>query len=516
MQRISHPRFVGRRGLAFVLAMIALVVLMLVSVTIIRLGMSSREFAVRQQADAIATNLADAGVEQAAQLVQAGSPPTEAALDLTGFQLPTGGGLVTMAITPVQYGYYHVVSTAQVQGSTKTIDSLVNKYPISKVFDYVYFLNNWGWYFGYWITSYGDVRANGRFDLRDQPYVDGHIHAHFEVDDGGDGVRGLASSSDYRHPYDERVDMPNLLDLSYYSALSAAKHGSLTCGGQTVIADGETFTGDVVLVGTDENPIVVNGPVVFSGDVIVKGKVTGKGVIYAGRNVYLADNTTYVNGPTPPTPPSRSLADRDQWVADNGDKDLVCYAARGSIVQGDYTGTHGGNWYAQYWLFNAGNEDVGLDGIPDTGDEGEGDGIFQPESEDLDNDGQFRNWNYGWSDVQIENPIQNFSMFGLDQDEIGDIDSYADLATNNLDHVAGIFFTNHFYAGRCGYDHHISGSVICKDEAIIYRDKVYLEYDERINSRYQDDPNNVIDLGLFPPSPIPEIAYWHERHAELY
>ncbi|MBN1417182.1 MAG: hypothetical protein JXP34_00300, partial [Planctomycetes bacterium] len=35
----------------------------------------------------------------------------------------------------------------------------------SQVFDYSYFINHWGWFFGDTITSNGSVRANGQFDF---------------------------------------------------------------------------------------------------------------------------------------------------------------------------------------------------------------------------------------------------------------------------------------------------------------------------------------------------------------
>ena len=64
----------------------------------------------------------------------------------------------------------------------------------SRVFDYVYFINNWGWYYGNTIIANGNVRANGQFDfggyastINGLPRFNDSSGGAFEdqVDDGG-------------------------------------------------------------------------------------------------------------------------------------------------------------------------------------------------------------------------------------------------------------------------------------------------------------------------------------------
>ena len=44
----------------------------------------------------------------------------------------------------------------------------------SNVFNYAYFLNNWGWFYGSTIYANGNVRSNGQFDVAGYtPYVSG-------------------------------------------------------------------------------------------------------------------------------------------------------------------------------------------------------------------------------------------------------------------------------------------------------------------------------------------------------
>jgi hypothetical protein len=42
----------------------------------------------------------------------------------------------------------------------------------------------------------------------------------------------------------------------------------------------------------------------------------------------------------------------------------------------------------------------------------------------------------------------------------------------------------------------INGSFITKDEAVVFNGSLTMNYDWRVHSRYNDDPNKFIDLGL--------------------
>lgn len=100
------------------------------------------------------------------------------------------------------------------------------------------------------------------------------------------------------------------------------------------------YDGNLVLIGTPSNPIVIDEDVFVEGDVIIKGVVTGKGAIYAGRNLYTAGNVQVAN---PPDPPGHGVCsgirDPDACARANIDagKDELRLAARGNIVIGDYT-----------------------------------------------------------------------------------------------------------------------------------------------------------------------------------
>ena len=56
-----------------------------------------------------------------------------------------------------------------------------------------------------------------------------------------------------------------------------------------------SYTGNVILVGTQANPIKIDGKVVIDGDVVIRGYVQGAGQIYASGNIYAPGDVIYNN-----------------------------------------------------------------------------------------------------------------------------------------------------------------------------------------------------------------------------
>lgn len=93
--------------------------------------------------------------------------------------------------------------------------------------------------------------------------------------------------------------------------------------------------GALVLIGTQANPIKIDGPVVVDSDVIIKGYVKGQGTIYSGRNVHIIGDIIYSD------PPKWSHPDSNpgQLSEENATKDMLGLVAKGNIVIGDPTDT---------------------------------------------------------------------------------------------------------------------------------------------------------------------------------
>ena len=499
----------NKKGFALVIAMVFMSLLFMGGSSYLYMTTSESKQTERQADSDKAFYLANSGMERACWRIKNNN-----ILNFETFRLKGVNNAanyledrdINVTVASLGNNLYQITSTSTVGNSTKTLNSIVQKNPPSKVFDYGYFINNWGWFYGGGITAKGDVRSNGRFDFRDNPTVDGNIYAGFEIYDGGQGIKGSGGNASNQHLFSDKLDMPNLNDLSYYENIAKTKGGKVVINGATIInnvfGDDPGESGNIVLIGTSSKPIEVTGTVVARGDVVIKGVIKGQGTIYAGRNIYVANDLTYKNAPGSPRPSSNNPDALDNWVNAQKDKDLVGFAAKQSIILGDYTGRTGGSWYADNWLFSMGNEDAGRDGIPDTHDTGENDGIFQSQYEDLDGDGVKDN-NYTLADVQTQTSINNFANCPAG------VSNFGDIATNNVSKLDGVFYTNHAFAGKVGNGATINGAVISKDEAIIYSNNLTINYDERINSRYSTGGSGIIDVGL-PFSKKVNIVRWWE------
>jgi hypothetical protein len=95
-----------------------------------------------------------------------------------------------------------------------------------------------------------------------------------------------------------------------------------------------TYEGNLVIRGTESNPIVISGNVFVAGDLLIEGVVKGRGAIYAGRNTYVTGDLRYLD---PPRVPSGS-EDPDAVAVENiqNNKDELRLAARDNIILGDW------------------------------------------------------------------------------------------------------------------------------------------------------------------------------------
>jgi hypothetical protein len=425
---------------------------------------------------------------------------------------------------------YVITASSCYNQKVRTLQSQIIVRPVSLVFDYEYFLNNWGWWWGNTITGNGAQRANWDFDFRDGPTVNGSIYAADQVEDDEIPVQtyatppfaGLAGEDETNlvHQGAPRVMMPNLLNFTNYTAAAMANTATngLWVGTNQIVAGvlPDTHTGNpggnggnvtpqtgLYVAGTPTQPMVIKGTVVIPGDLVIQGTITGQGTLYVGGNLYIANNLTYANGPNFNNPPeTQSDSARDAWVAANMTNDLVAYAVRGSILAGDVTNPDWINYCYDYpgsGLQYVGDEShLGQDGIAGTPDDdipflhangtmstwydADGDGIIES------------NYNYN-TDINMTASraaaILNYPTSG------GAPVPYSSVATDNMGTLQGIFYTDHAAAMRLAQSTStFDGVIVSRNEQIVYQDNLNLIYDSRVNSRYNNNPNRFINLGL--------------------
>lgn len=138
-----------------------------------------------------------------------------------------------------------------------------------------------------------------------------------------------------------------IVDNDEFQSIAEASTGTLSGGVIQEIADTSSYTGsgmptsggtssvagatgnNLILVGTDTDPIVIDGRVTVDGDVVIKGKVKGSGSIWARGNVYVVGDLTYADG-------TNSNGDRTYGKADDGTVNALGLTAGGNILIGDY------------------------------------------------------------------------------------------------------------------------------------------------------------------------------------
>ncbi|MEL6905250.1 MAG: hypothetical protein AAFP22_07585, partial [Planctomycetota bacterium] len=100
---------------------------------------------------------------------------------------------------------------------------------------------------------------------------------------------------------------------------------TLAAGNATSLATGTAA--NVILTGTDLDPIRIDGDVAIDGDLVISGPLIGTGTLWVRGNIYVRGDLEYQD--------MVSGTDRQYGVAADGTENLLAMAAGGNIVVGD-------------------------------------------------------------------------------------------------------------------------------------------------------------------------------------
>jgi hypothetical protein len=385
------------------------------------------------------------------------------------------------------------------------------------IFDYAYFLNNFGWFYGSSITANGEVRGNGNFEFQGTPKVNGDVYASVNPDVGsgapGDIIGNYTSwdlntyrtnavgkptwrptrpefefgysGNTTKFEYEQVLEMPYLGNIDRFVELAMSKNGHLQTTANTapavpVIAN-NVIDGPIFLFGTATNPIIIDGPVVVRGDVAIGGYVSGQGTIYADRNIHIINDLIYKN---PPVFDKTAGADPNANEAQNQAADLLGLAARGNIIIGDYTSSDWTNNVARYIKPNFTKPYTDEDGSRHSGDYTATDGVKV--------DGTARKRYEGsWNNTDFQ------AMVNLLKTMLG----RSDTLPRRFDCIG---YTNHLYAGRANTGVW-NGAIMSRDEGIVYNTSATINYDYRAKA----EGEHYIDIDL-PKAANAEPNIWLE------
>jgi len=355
------------------------------------------------------------------------------------------------------------------------------------------------------------------------------------------------------------VEMPYIGDLSSSSSdyrqwaaeLHAADSNMSTIkqGGNTIASvyyDGVGPSGDasladkgaLVLVGTQSNPIVVNGPVIVESDVIIKGYVTGQGTIYSGRNIHIVGNIQYKNPP--------SWSNKSTQSANNSSKDMLGLMAKGNIVLGDCTQD---SWlssiktylttqpYVQQYACDTTDANIGypstfggsyatVEKVPTS------DSIAATQIEASDNPGgkDIVGSNYQFGKVRettVTLDTGHYEGSGWSRRWVADTETrrenaydrkyYETVCANSeissrsetITRVDAVLYNNHGIFGKTGKCS-FNGALVCRNEGLQYSSNLYLNWDIRLFSGSSETVDND-KVGLAKASDNPPMTIsWAE------
>ncbi|HNR33177.1 MAG TPA: hypothetical protein PKI11_19965, partial [Candidatus Hydrogenedentes bacterium] len=91
------------------------------------------------------------------------------------------------------------------------------------------------------------------------------------------------------------------------------------------------YDGNLFLVGTDYDPIVIRDKVAVNGDLVIKGPIKGRGQLLVRGNVYVMGDVTYADAPG------------EFGQDEHGNENLFAVVAGGSVLMGDYLTVRGVN-----------------------------------------------------------------------------------------------------------------------------------------------------------------------------
>lgn len=257
--------------------------------------------------------------------------------------------------------------------------------------------------------------------------------------------------------------------------------------------------GNVALVGTPQQPIVVLGPVVVSNDLVIKGTIAGQGTFYVGRNTHVVGDLTYKDAPQW----TQNDANFNTTSATDKTKDAIGFGVKGNVVLGNYTdadtGADGWNSAVSY-IKPPFTQSYTVD--PTDAVIGYGNGTV----------GSKFSGDYTSKDGGMIYNDDNTSPGSANRAYYQSAFSKAyikSIALAKPTNIQGIFYTNHYFGGRTN-KMKLYGAMIARDEAIVTNTSADFLWDPRIS---KGALSTYINLFL-PRAAVFDNVLWKESPAD--
>ena len=321
------------------------------------------------------------------------------------------------------------------------------------------------------------------------------------ADDGGYNAPDTVTQADLtarlHGNLSEGLDMPWISELNSYIEYGKELKSTLSQGGTYYINNANSGdpnygyyqgTGPsgnsnlpdnhaLVLEGTQNNPIKLNGPVVVSNDVVIRNSTKDLLCLSAKGNIVMGDCTSsswldttlkkvltqqpYVQ------PYGCAQADDGTWI----DGDIGYPRAGKTVFEGNYTAADGGNKVAQQAVYR----------------------------QERDRWGRLQN---------VLDHYEYKSATGRRYYDSVVAPNEISSRASTITQIDAVLYNNHGIFGKLGQCT-INGSLVCRNEGMIFSGKLYLNWDYRL---YSGSPENVMNqlVGMPLGTGKPKVLFWQE------
>ncbi len=418
----------------------------------------------------------------------------------------------------------------------------------SRIFNYIYFLNNFGWYTGVNMVMNGDIRSNFNMQLAAAALVvNGNIYSGanttgnvwtnwsvatyqnyaFKTNCRPTNPTSATNGLPWKMGYDPneakvysqvgQVRMPYLGDLGLYTNYARITQGKILKGTNVLVnqvygmdqpgPSGNTNQPDrgcLILSGTSNSPIVITGCVVVAGDVIIKGYFTGQGVVYAGRNIHIVSNVLAMNRPKW----KRNDTDPNTTVELNRSKDMLGLAAKGNVIMGNVTDS---SWLSSEQAYIKPTFTAEYPTHPTDSNIG-----YSTSMRGGTNyfNGNYTSWDGGY---QVNNnstgtPVKRaFWQTCVASNTIRAQCATNSFAASKIKQIDAVIYNNHLIAGFFQDAPIMNGGIVARDEAMFVSGQCHWNWDIRLGDQANDGTTTAF---LLPPDLAPfETVSWREAAA---
>ncbi len=234
------------------------------------------------------------------------------ASQLRGYQHSNVNGKIVQGPTGTMTNVPMVAATNNLQGDLNQFANLYLNYPKDEN------LQTDGPVPNSFPAPYPDENGNRMVDDNEFEQIMNTANGRIVFESGGDNQGGAIKTG-------TAFGVPSGGLYPYNNGLPPGSNGAMSD-----LANEGFYDGNLVLAGTPDDPITIDGTVAVNGDLVIQGTIKGEGQLLVRGNTYITGDVTYAD-------------DTEFGKASDGTDNAFALLSGGSVMMGDYTTVRGVN-----------------------------------------------------------------------------------------------------------------------------------------------------------------------------